>query len=130
MTSEVLTLLEAAERLKVKPATMHVRLHPLYATWSTMRQRCFDRKHQAYRFYGKRGITICEQWNDFWQFVADMGPKPEGTSIDRIDNDGNYEPGNCRWATASQQQKNRRPFKHPKWSQERRERWHAKRYAK
>lgn len=79
--------------------------HPLYVTWHGMRQRCLNQKNSNYRRYGGRGITICERWlADFWAFVADMGERPEGTTIDRHPNkDGNYEPGNCRWATADEQ---------------------------
>jgi len=81
--------------------------HPLYATWNEMRKRCLSKKCRSYPYYGGRGITICQRWSDFLAFAEDMGERPPGMSIDRIDNNGNYERSNCRWATASQQQRNK-----------------------
>jgi hypothetical protein len=84
-------------------------LHPLYQTWKSMIRRCYNSRHTAFRRYGGRGITVCDRWrNDFWAFAADMGERPSNRSLDRIDNDGNYEPGNCRWATRSEQRLNAR----------------------
>lgn len=82
--------------------------HPLYATWQNMRQRCRNPRHPRWPDYGGRGIFVCERWDDFTVFVADMGEPPEGASLDRMDNDGPYAPWNCRWATAAEQRANRR----------------------
>lgn len=80
-----------------------------YNTWCTMIQRCTNPANRQYKDYGGRGITICERWMKFENFLADMGLRPVGLSLDRINNDGNYGPGNCRWTTRLQQSRNRRP---------------------
>lgn len=80
-----------------------------YKSWNGMVRRCTNPRHRSYAYYGGRGISICERWlNSFENFLADMGIRPDHLTLDRIDNDGNYEPGNCRWATKSQQVRNRR----------------------
>ena len=83
---------------------------PEYQTWCRMMKRCYTPSDPRYHYYGGRGISVCMRWHSYPSFFSDMGPRPSPKhSIDRINNDGNYEPGNCRWATALQQQNNRRP---------------------
>lgn len=82
--------------------------HPLYGTYHTMISRCYSNKSTAYRYYGGRGITVCQRWREsFANFLADMGERPVGLTLDRINPDGNYEPGNVRWANLKTQQYNR-----------------------
>ena len=81
-----------------------------WITWRSMHQRCYDPRHKSYKYYGARGVSVCRRWHSFEHFLADMGRRPTPRhSIDRRENGGNYEPGNCRWATASEQARNRRP---------------------
>lgn len=81
---------------------------PTYNTWCAMKQRCCYKRNKQFADYGGRGIKVCDRWMVFVNFLADMGERPNGMSIERENTDGNYEPGNCRWATMAEQQRNRR----------------------
>lgn len=81
---------------------------PTYFTWRSMKKRCLDPKSTGYKYYGGRGVTICHRWLAFENFLLDMGPRPNGTTIERRNTNGNYEPNNCYWATAKSQARNRR----------------------
>lgn len=87
--------------------------HIIYAIYKSMLRRCNNPKDRAYKNYGGRGIKVCKKWReDFWAFYKDIGPRPsKDYSIDRVDNDGNYEPGNVKWSTREEQANNKRPKK-------------------
>lgn len=109
--TEILHSDDHAARCKVaaqNPRTHGLSNLPEYFVWKTMRQRCKNPNQHDYRWYGALGVTVCAAWDDFEVFYADMGPS-NGLTLDRIDATGNYEPGNCRWATWEVQRQNKRP---------------------
>jgi hypothetical protein len=102
--------------LTIARSTKHGRSNsPEYYSWQAMKQRCSKPYATSYEYYGARGIRVCERWlNSFSAFYQDMGPRPEGCSVDRINVNDDYRPDNCRWADAKQQRQNRRPSKQRK----------------
>lgn len=93
--------------------TPHTRT-PTYAAWAAMKDRCLNPTHKMYKYYGGRGITICDRWMSFHNFIADMGERPDGLTLEREDNMLGYTPSNCVWADWSAQMKNRRSWKRKK----------------
>lgn len=95
-------------KLKLPKSAHQKKSHPSYGSWYAMLRRCTSPKHENYHRYGGRGIKVCKAWFDFDRFVADMGIRPPGHTIDRKDNDKGYNKHNCRWATPAQQRANQR----------------------
>lgn len=87
--------------------TRHGRQSPTYSTWASMHERCRNPNHVAYHRYGLRGVTVCTRWAEFENFLADMGERPDGLTLDRRESSQGYSTDNCRWATPKQQMRNR-----------------------
>lgn len=97
-----------AQRLRIHGHLVNEKHSPEYMTWRAMLRRCKDENFTDYAIYGGRGIAVCDRWLEFTNFLADMGRRPDGSSLDRIDSDAGYSPDNCRWATAKEQARNMR----------------------
>lgn len=101
----------AAEKMRKMVTTHGLSVNKWWSNWHRMMDRCYNKKSARYASYGGRGISVCERWHDAALFHEDMGDRPEGKSLDRINNDGNYSPENCKWSTYIEQNNNRRTTK-------------------
>ena len=100
------------EKLREKLTTHGCSGMKAYSSWVDMKDRCLNHHNSDYKNYGGRGIQVCKRWLKFENFLENMGERPKSLTLDRINNDGNYEPGNCRWATQTEQNRNSR---HNRW---------------
>lgn len=103
--------------------------HPLYGTWTAMKQRCYNPNNKNYKYYGAKGIRVCDEWlNDFWSFVSCMGKRPKNHTLDRIDNDKGYSPDNVVWALPIKQIHNRSVKRQSTYEKRKRQREYSKDY--
>lgn len=107
---------DAAERERQYQRDYAAAKGTAYQSWSAMRSRCNNPNQAGWKYYGGRGISFCERWELYENFLADMGERPEGKTLDRIDNDGDYSPENCRWATPLEQVRNQRRHQGKEWA--------------